>query len=151
MTILCWNLVRNLPVRPLEFAANHENFAWRKHAASRFGILKNHPQRYASDSLRRAFQSEKDSILLLFSNQNRVIRANPEYGAAKFIAVWYEGEPWAILCNHQEAIVIDSTLISNFPRQVENAPERYSYLLNIWGRSQNSDRVPLNQVAEHIA
>lgn len=150
MTILSWNLVRNLPVKPLEFAANHENFAWRKHAASRFGILKSDPQKFASNSLTRAFQSDKDSISLLLSNRNRVIQAHPEYGQAKFIAIWYDGEPWAILCNQHGAIVIDSSLVSTIPRQTENASERYEYLLEIWERSGNSDRLPLDQISSYI-
>lgn len=150
MTILSWDLVRNLPVKPLEFAANHEHFGWRKHAASRFGILKGDPRRFASDSLTRAFQSGKDSISLLLSNRNRVIQNHPEYGQANFVSVWYDSEPWAILCNQHGAIVIDSSLVSAIPRQIENADERYEYLLEIWERSNNSDRLPLAQVCSHI-
>ena len=107
MTILSWDNVRNLPVKPLEFAANHENFAWRKHSGgSRFGMLRNDPQKYANDSLTRSFESNKDSIPLLLSSQNRVVHNHPEYGQVRFIAVWYDGEPWAILCNPYEAIVM---------------------------------------------
>jgi hypothetical protein len=112
MNTLSWSSVRNKPNQCAEFAACHENFAWRKHHSSRFGQLKGKNKGCASDSLSRAFNSDKDSISLLFTDGNRTLNEHPEYGRPLFVVVWYEDEDWAILCTQNEAALISSGLIS---------------------------------------
>jgi hypothetical protein len=151
MRNMCWNMARNKPLQALEFAAVHDNFAWRKHSSSsRFGVLKNNPQKYANDSLSRAFESEEDSIPQLFLGNNRVVRAKPEYGSARFAVVWYSDEEWAILCNSQEATIIEASLISGFKREKDGAAERINFLQRLFERVEPSVRIPLYQVPQRI-
>lgn len=153
MTDLAWNRVRNKPSQCAEFVVCHENFAWRKHHTSRFGQLKNNRQRRcADDSLSRAFESAGDSVLTLFSpNGNRTLRDHPEYGLPLFAVVWYEDEDWAILCTSTEAVLIRSTEISGYRRQVHGASVRIQVIQHIWNASDPSLRVPLRQVSARIA
>jgi hypothetical protein len=151
MPKLTWSLVKNLPNQCAEFAACHENFAWRKHHSSRFGQLKGGQKKCADDSLSRAFRSDQDSIPLLFGEGNRVMKNNPEYGRPVFVAVWYEGEQWAILCTSSEATLISTSDISEFKRSKERAAERISFLRRLWEASDPKLRIPLSSVGERIA
>ena len=125
---MSWERVRNNPYQALEFAAVHDNFAWRRHHASRFGVLRGKAQKYASDSLSRAFESELDSIPKLFKGVNRISHEHPEYGRARFAVVWYEGEEWALLCTPNVAAIIESSLVSEFKREKKNADQMVQYL-----------------------
>ena len=151
MTELTWSNVRNKREQCVEFAACHENFAWRKHHSSRFGQLKNQAKKCADDSLSRAFISEQDSIPLLFSSGNRVLERNPEYGTPKFAVVWYADEDWAILCTRSEATLIASSEIRDFKRTKEGAQGKLAFLTGLWESSDPSLRRPLTEVATIIA
>ncbi len=151
MTELSWSRVSNKPAQCAEFAAVHENFAWRKHQASRFGLPKNKNAKCADDSLSRAFTSDKDSIFKLLSPEgNRTLRDHPEYGRPKFAVVWYEDEDWAILCTANEATLIESSRISEYAREEEGAPERIRVIQEIWDSTEQSLKLPLSQVSSHI-
>lgn len=152
MTELAWNRVSNKSAECAEFVAIHENFAWRKHHSSRFGQLKNKQQKCADDSLSRAFSSDNDSVLQLFSPEgNRTLRENPGYGRPKFAIVWYKKENWAILCTATEATLIESNRISSYRREEGGANERIREIQAIWDSSDQSLRLPLNQVSSRIA
>lgn len=152
MLELSWSMVSNKPNKCAEFAAVHENFAWRKHHASRFGQLKNQNQKCADDSLSRAFTSSDDSILKLFSPEgNRTLKIHPEYGKAKFALVWYKDEDWAILCTSQEAVLIHSNLISNLKRIEKGAKKRIIETQKIWDSSNQNLKFPLSRVAFNIS
>lgn len=147
MTELSWSRVRNKPSQCAEFAVCHDNYAWRKHHASKFGRLKNQRQLCASDSLSRAFTSDEDSILRLFSEVgNRTMRAHPEYGRPHFAIVWYDDEKWAILCTPNEAVLIQSSQIAGYGRKSEGVQARLRVIRRIWDASDQSLRIPLNQV-----
>lgn len=152
MTRLSWSIVRNKPAECCEFAVVHEGFAWRKHHSSKFGLLRGQNQRCANDSLSRAFASAEDSVAQLFSPEgNRVIRIHPEYGRPRFSVVWYASEEWAILCTAAEATLIESRLISGFPRCEAGSRERICLIQRIWDSSDPSLRVPLNQVLGRVS
>lgn len=146
-----WDRVKNKPFQPLEFAAVHDNFAWRKHHSSRFGVLKSKGQKYASDSLSRAFKSELDSIPQLFVGRNRVSRENPDYGPARFAVVWYEDEEWAILCTPKIAALINSSLITGFKRERDGAQQRMRFLEGVLANVEISEKIPLSEVVIRIA
>jgi hypothetical protein len=149
---LSWKRVENKPEQCAELAAVHEHFAWRKHHSSRFGLLKNQKSRCANDSLSRAFESLQDSVLELFSPAgNRTLRDHPEYGPPKFAVVWYQNEDWAILCTATEAVLIDSSRISGYPRKKEGAAERIAVVQELWDSCSASLRIPLARVQQHIA
>ena len=152
MAELSWSRVSNKPSQCAEFAACHENFAWRKHTnrVHKFGWLKDQ-QECANDSLLRAFTSDKDSIPLLFSSEgNRTMREHPDYGLPRFVLVWYDDEDWAILCTSNEAVLIQSSQIANYVRQREGAQDRLRVIQRIWEATDPSLRIPLNRVKEYI-
>jgi hypothetical protein len=152
MKEISWDLVSNKPDQCAEFAAVHEFFAWRKHHASRFGLLKKSKKKCADDSLSRAFESREDSIPALFSPEgNRVLKDHPEYGRPVFAVVWYADEEWAILCTADEATLINSSLISSYRRQKEGAQKRRREIQELWDLSPISLRKPLNSVASFIS
>jgi hypothetical protein len=149
---LSWQAMSNKVATCAEFAAVHENFAWRKHHASRFGLLKKQKAKCANDSLSRAFRSAEDSVLQLFSPEgNRTLRDHPKYGQPKFAVVWYEGEDWAILCAPNEATLIESSRISQLPRKENGAAERIRMMQELWRASDPALRIPLDQVLQRIA
>jgi len=151
MPELTWSLVKKLPNQCAEFAACHENFAWRKHHSSRFGQLKSGQKKCADDSLSRAFGSAQDSVPLLFGEGNRVMKKNPKYGRPLFAAVWYEGEQWAILCTASEATLVPTSEISEFKRSKEGAAEKIAFLRRLWEASNLALRIPLLSVGERLA
>jgi hypothetical protein len=152
VTQLSREAVSNKVATCAEFAAVHENFAWRKHHNSRFGLLKNQKGKCANDSLSRAFRSAEDSVLQLFSPEgNRTLRDHPNYGQPKFSLVWYEDEDWAILCTPNEAKLIESSPISNLPRKEDGAADRVRMMQELWGSSDPALRIPLDQVLQRIA
>ena len=152
MVRLSWCLVRNKPAECVEFAVVHENFAWRKHHSSRFGLLKNQQQRCANDSLSRAFASTNDSVIQLFCTEgNRTLRQHPEYGRPMFSVVWYASEEWAILCTETEATLIESRLISTYPRAEAGAHNRVEVMQRLWASTDESLKVPLGHVLMRIA
>lgn len=134
MTELSWELVRDKPNQKAEFAACHDNFAWRKHHASRFTRLSN------------AFHSKQDSIPILFSGGNRTSREHPEYGEPRFAVVWYDDEDWAILCDSREAVLIPAEDIRKFKRQEERASERIQYIRGLFDLVSENLRRPLGNV-----
>lgn len=134
MTELSWELVRDKPNQKAEFASCHDNFAWRKHHASRFIQLSN------------AFHSKKDSILILFSGGNRTSREHPEYGEPRFAVVWYEDEDWAILCDPREAVLIPAEDIRKFKRQKDGASERIQYIRRLFDLASENLRRQLGNV-----
>lgn len=148
---MSWDRIKNKPAQALEFAAVHDDFAWRKHHASRFGVLKNARRKYADDSLSRAFESNVDSIPHLFSGSNRVSQENPEYGAARFVVVWYDDEEWAILCNPTTAAIIKSASISEFKREKKGAADRIRYMQRLMDEAEASDKLSLTKVASRIS
>jgi len=149
---LSWGAVSNKVATCAEFAAVHENFAWRKHHSSRFGLQKNQKGKSANDSLSRAFSSAEDSVLQLFSPEgNRTLRDHPKYGSPKFAVVWYKDETWAILCTSSEAVLIESGRISNLPRQEEGAGEIILMMQELWSASDPTLRISLSQVLQRIA
>ncbi|MCF6282580.1 MAG: hypothetical protein L3J28_10320 [Candidatus Polarisedimenticolaceae bacterium] len=144
------------PVRlPMSIACgalglNRSVYGRRKHHASRFGLLKNKKSKCADDSLSRAFTSNEDSIHKLFSPEgNRTLRDHPNYGRPIFAVVWYED--WAILCTSQEAVLIQSDHICNYSRKEDGAHERIREIQRLWETSEQSLKLPLNQVNENIA
>ncbi|MFP8966118.1 hypothetical protein ACKC9G_06045 [Pokkaliibacter sp. CJK22405] len=154
-----WNVIKNNENECLEFAAVHEHFAWRKHAASRFGVLKNPKDgenKYASDSLYRAFSSNKDSIQKLFSEEgNRTYKKNPEYGLPIYAVVWYESENWAILCNKDYAVLCSSEEIKKFKRakdnnDVENKKDVLETINYLWNSSVEENKISLSKIVEII-
>lgn len=83
---LSWELVKDKGM--VEFGAHHDSYSWRIHL----------PQ-WRFNSLHNAFHSPTDSIPLLLTAGNKVSNDNPNWGKARFAAVWYDDEDWAILCN----------------------------------------------------
>ncbi len=59
MIDLSWDQVRNKPSQCVKFAAVHDNFAWRKHHASKFGLLKNQQARCADDTFHEHLPQRK--------------------------------------------------------------------------------------------
>lgn len=99
----------------------------------------------------RAFTLKQDSIPLLFSVGNRVMKAHPEYGAPKFVVVWYTDEDWAILCTANEATLIHASTIREFKRQEAGAQDRMNFLSNLWESADSSLKKPLMEVVNAIA
>jgi hypothetical protein len=152
MNKLSWEYVRNKPAKCAELAAIHENFAWRKHGASKFGRPRKKNLPCADNSLSRAFTSNEDSILKLFSDEgNRTTKDHPEYGRPVFAIVWYKDDKWAILCTENEAVLIHSNKVDHYSRKEEGALERIREFEVLWNNSEQSLKIPLDQVSMLIS
>tara|TARA_R110000744_G_scaffold359009_1_gene466211 strand:- start:1913 stop:2371 length:459 start_codon:yes stop_codon:yes gene_type:complete len=152
MSNITWSDVCNKENECAEFSAVHTDFAWRKHYSSKFGQIKSSTKKCADNSLSRAFATNEDSIHQLFSpNGNRTLKDHPEYGLPKFAMVWYSSEPWAILCTSNEAVLIPTVEISSYKRVKEGAHDRIQRMQRLWDASETALKIPLSQVAGHVA
>lgn len=103
---LSWNSVVNINERLVEFVACHEFMAWRRHGegesrGGRFYNLKN-AITSPGNGARPLLQSPK-------GNNNH--KHYDHRGPANHVAVWYAGQPWAILMNKQEVTLVPSSQI----------------------------------------
>jgi hypothetical protein len=103
-----WSSVIDRENEKLEFGACHQKYAWRPHT--------NHTHKF--DSLKNAFNSDKNSLRLLLQhpNGNQNAKTYLDRGKPLFAAVWYWDANWAILCNARYATLVPSSPLKSMER-----------------------------------
>ena len=111
----------------VEFAACHENYAWRPHS--------NRLHKYTS--LFNAFNSAENSLRLLLqsANGNKNSRNYEDRGRALFAAVWYSDTNWGILCNRRYATLVPARELQSLSRAKTHDSEIEEILASLFEAS----------------